>query len=398
MRLLLLTLVTSALVIESVDTLSWWYWKGLVADLQSQPEAGATRLASESMVTLPSIVARSSWLSDQDLRVAPAPAIAEVLQRLGQLQRRWFVIDPVGAKNLSRVAMLNNDLATAVNQLRNALARDPTSPYLHRLAARVLQLVGRREELRDHLAEAEAIAPGYSQPPVTVSAEDEEWIRLEGLRRHVRIYRTNRIANTIRLVQELQRHGAEEEARQVIAGVSDHPLVLLEQARQAQAEGNAEAAIAAARQLTGNRRLPSSLRGQAWSVLATALCQNGDSATALIAARTATRLSSGSPAPFIALARVAETGGDPHAALDYLRRAWGLAPANIGVLLEVARLAEQVGKVDEGAEALQRATEIAPDREDLAILLVSYYRRNGSSINMAPSFEPRYERGFRPGL
>jgi tetratricopeptide (TPR) repeat protein len=383
MRLLLLTLMAFALVVESVDTLSWWYWQGLVVDLRKQPEAGATRLASDAVVNLPSIVDRSTWLSDYDLSVAPTPAVAEVLQRLGDLQHRWFVIDPAGAKNLSRAAMLENDLPSAVDHLRNALTRDPTSPYMQRLAARVLQLVGRRQELLDHLAEAEAIAPGYSQPPVTVSTEDEEWIRLEGLRRHVRIYRSNRVANMIRLARELQRHDAQEEARQVLAEVSDHPLAQLEQARQALEEGHTEASIAAARKLTGNSRLPSSLRSQAWSVKAMALCQNGDSEDALTAARTAARLSSDSPAPFIALAHVVESRGDREAALDYLRRAWGLAPTNIGVLLEVARLAEQVGRADEGAQALERATEIAPEREDLAILLVSYYRRNGSSIKAA---------------
>jgi tetratricopeptide (TPR) repeat protein len=382
-RLLLPILVATALLVESADTLSWWYWQHLVAGLQEQPEAGATRLTSDALVTLPPMVAQSSWLADHDLRAAPPPAVAGVLKRLGRLQHRWFVTDAIGPKNLSRAAILKNDLATAINHLRDALARDPTSPYLHRLAARVLQLVGRRQELLDHLAEAEAIAPGYAQPVVPVSPEEQEWITLEGLKRHVRYYRSNRTINMIRLAKLLQQHGDDAAARQVRAEISDHPLARLEQARQALAEGKAEETITTARQLTGNHRLPASLRSQAWMVLAIAQYESGSRQQALAAASTAAGLSSGSPAPFIALARVAETSGDPTFALAYLRRARGLAPADVGLLVEVARLAEQVGSVDEGAQALRQATEIEPGREDLAIRLVLYYRRNGDAIKAA---------------
>jgi hypothetical protein len=53
------------------------------------------------------------------------------------------------------------------------------------------------------------------------------------------------------------------------------------------------------------------------------------------------------------------------------------------VLLQLARLAELTGHIDEGCQALQHATELAPGREDLAVRLVQYCRRNGEAIKAA---------------
>jgi len=369
--------VAAALAVELVGSVGWWAWRRVAGELEQVPEAGAALLARGALVALPPAVDRSRRLQVSDLAGVEVANAAAALDRVGGLQQRWVPTDPDGFRNRGRAALLREEVEAGLGGLQAAVVRDPTSPYLHRLLALVLRFQGRSDEFLDHMATAEAVAPGFRSPPVELTPEDERWIRREALRRRVELYPSQRVKGLLALAGQTLREDGEEEALKVLAGVRDVPDVELTLAEWDLGAGRANEAATRAEAVASRVTLPSGLRVRAWSLVARCRDAADDPDGAVAAANEALRLGPGSPAPYLALASLAERREDWETALEHLRRAWGIAPADVQVVLRFAAAADRVGSVPDARLAFKRAVQLAPDEPRMAALLVEHYLKWG---------------------
>ena len=372
-----MVVVAVALAVELVASLGWWSWRRVSRELEQVPQAGAALLVGGALVALPSTVERSRRLQVSDLAGVEAGVAAAALERVGSLQQRWAPTDPDGFRNRARANLLEEDLESGLEDLEAAVSRDPTSPYLHRLLAIVLRFEGRSSEFLDHMATAEAVAPGFRSPPVELTPEDELWIRREALRRRIDLYPSQRVKALLALAGQTLREGGEEEALKVLAGVRGVPDVELTLAEWDLGAGRSAEAAARAEAVASRVSLPSGLRVRAWSLVARCRDAAEDPEGAVAAANEALRLGPGSPAPYLALASLAERRRDWDTALEHLRRAWGIAPADVQVVLRFAAGADRAGSTADARLALKRAVQLAPDDPRVAAMLVEHYLRWG---------------------
>ncbi len=372
-----------ALLIEVVSGLGWWTWRQIDTRLAIAPATAGEELDRSWLVALPS---SAMWLrrlrGDELLSVQP-DLIVPPLERLSGLQERWMPSYAAGWLNAGIAALLKNDVEGAFRAVRSAVRRNPTSPYLHRLVALLLMKDGRYDDALDELAQAEALAPGFRVPRVDILPGDDEWLRLEGLRRGAEVYPRKRAAALLAYAQELRRIGRDDDVGRVLEPVAHAPKVRIARAEWSLEGGEPEKAVSLLSEVCGNPRMPVRIRARAFSVLARALDTLGRSEEAEKAARTAVRLMPASPWPYLALSRMAQRRGDYQTALRYIRSAWGVAPGDVSILVEVAVVAERAGDIDDARLALQRATELAPDRPELAARLVQLLLRNGRFMDAA---------------
>ncbi|MCJ7753489.1 MAG: hypothetical protein MUP13_02875, partial [Thermoanaerobaculales bacterium] len=129
----LVALSLLAVAAALVDLIGWWSWSSASAQLAISPDRGAVRLAEDRLLDLPSAIQRSRRLPVRELGSAPIDLAFAVLMRRGVDQRRWMPAHAAGSTNLARGYLLAGDLEAAVPVLDDALVRDPTNAYLHRL-------------------------------------------------------------------------------------------------------------------------------------------------------------------------------------------------------------------------------------------------------------------------
>jgi tetratricopeptide (TPR) repeat protein len=388
-----------ALVVALVDTLGWREWR-LIVDLTSvNSEAAAQRLASGRLVGLPSVVERTRKLATDQLAGATPESLAAALARIGGLQRRWMPTAAFGFLNLASEEFLRGRIRDSVTALGEALARDPTSPSLHRIQALFLFSVGQRQGALAELAIAEAIAPGFHEPEVELTFEDERSVIFEGLRMRTEFYPRRATENALALARAIREKGDDDEARSELARFRGQPAVEIELARWAIDEGDLEAAVEMLLPIALRSANPRSLRAQAWSVISVARDLSGDVEAALAAAGEALALDPNSPAPYLTLAGLAQGRGDLQSAFEHLQRAWGMDPVNTGLLTRIASVAEQAGKTADALLALERAVEIDPGTPRLAVLLVELQLRTGHYAEAAMSLSRALDRHpTDPGL
>ena len=372
-----------AAVVELLATFGWWQWGRLQAILKVQPERGVELLADGAALALPGTLEWVRRLDVDDLKGLPPERVTAGLGRLARLQKRWSPTSPLGWLNAARAALTSGASREAVDALQQALGRDPTSPYLHRLRALVRMRVGRYDEALDDLAQAEGLAPGLRRPKVDILPGDDGWVRLEGLRRCARLYPRRRTSTLLALAHELRRVGQSKEARLTLAPVADEPDVQIAVARWDVADGSAERAAREMRALVSRRGLTSSLKADGYAVLAQALAAQGKNRAALEAARSAIEANPRSASPYLSLAALASRRGDDQAALRYMRRAWGVAPADVNVLIRVATVAERAGQPGDARLALERAAALAGDRPEISARLVDFLLRHGDYMEAA---------------
>lgn len=373
----------AALLVEVVSGIGWWTWRSIDARLAITPASAGRELATSWLVALPS---SAMWLrrlrTDELLNVQPDRS-GPPLARLAKFQRQWMPLYAGGWLNEGIAALQEDEVTDASASVKAAVRRDPTSPYLHRLVALLYMRDGRYDDALDELAQAEALAPGFRVPKVEILPGDDEWLRLEGLRRSAEVYPRKRAAALLAYASELRRIGRADEIERVLEPVAGAPEVHIVKAQWSLEDNNPQAAVDLLDEVCGNPRLPVRIRARAFSVLAPALDALGRSNEAEQAAQTAAHLMPSSPWPYVALSRMARHRGDYQTALRYIRSAWGAAPADIGVLLEVGDVAERAGDLEDARLALQRATELAPDRSDLAVRLVALLLRHGRFMDAA---------------
>ncbi len=312
---------------------------------------------------------------------------------------RWLPADPHGWLNRARELLLEDRADEAADLLGQAMTRDPTSPYTHRLAALVLVHVGRLEEALENLALAEGIAPGLETPQVELTAESAERVHLDGLRLRRSLYPRNPVETTLDLARELRARGEKVAALAELAAFRGHPDVELELARWAIEEMRYAEALELLNGLANRGAYPTSLRARAWSLVATARDLSGDSQGALDAARTALRLAPDTPAPYVTLGELAWSRGDLESAFEYFRRARGVAPSDVELLLRLAAVAEEAGRGPDARASLERAVEIAPGSVEIAIRLIDLQLRSGDFAAAAMSLSEALDRfPTDPGL
>ena len=367
--------VMIAVLIEVVGSIGWWRWAELMRVLTAAPDIGARQIAGDPWLATPSAIEHSRRLISSDLKAASLDLVPAALQRLGQLQVRWYPVSSIGFKNQAQALVLSDDLRRGSELIDQALLRDPTSPYLHRFMAVVKRQTGYPKQFLEHLAQSLALDLGQGGRGVEMTPEDEHWVRFEALRRRVVLYPRRQVQTLLDLAQALREDGRPDEAEVALEPVRDEPQVRLTRATWYLSISQPMAAVAEVEEIARRRIYPSRMRAAAWSLLARARDLQGDQEEALAAAARAVQLAPDSPAPFVALAQLAERRGDDEAALEHLRRAWGMTLTDIGLLLEVARLAEKTGKLADARLALERASRLAPDRADLAARLIDFYIR-----------------------
>lgn len=379
----LIFVTTLALLAGTMDFIGWLWWKQLSKILSQRPEVGAARLGTHPLLDFPSSVEYSRRLVARDLGMASRGAVEIAMERLGELQLRWFPADSIGYLNLARVAMLRGQAISAVELLDESLFRDQTSPYLHRLQAMVLLEVGRLDDALTHLSFAEALAPGLDTPTVELTPVDQRRVRLDGLRLRRSFYPRNRAETAISLARELRSNGQTAEAESILIELRGHPEIELEVARWAADEGRYGEAFTVLAAVASRTSYPDRLRSTAWSLIATTRDLSGDREGALAAAETALLLDPESPAPYVTLANLAHSQGDDEGAFEYMRRARGMDPSNIGLLLRYAALADRAGRPLDAILALTRAVEIEPSSADIAARLVELQLRTGRHAEAA---------------
>jgi Flp pilus assembly protein TadD len=372
---LAIVLLAAAVVVELLAAGGWLAWRRVERRLATEPAAGAALLARGALLALPAAVARSRRLQVGDLAGVDPQTTGAALARLGSLQRRWEPTDPDGWRNVGLAALLEGDVDVGRVDLEQAIRRDPTSPYLHRLLALLLRLAGQSAEFLDHMAMAEAIAAGFSSPPVELTPEDTRWVRREALRRRIGLYPSRRVQGLLALAEEVRREEGEDAAMATLRGIEGEPEVDLQVARWELAYGRPSETARRAEALAQRTALPTRIRVSAWSLLAEARDASGDAEGARAAAAEALRLGPGSPAPYLTLAALAERRQDWPSALENARRAWGIAPADLHVVLRFASVAEKAGSTADARFALRRALELAPERPDVAAALVEHLLR-----------------------
>jgi tetratricopeptide (TPR) repeat protein len=376
-------LVGLAAAVAVLDVAGAAAWRSTAA-VASLDAVGATRRLAESPVlALPEAVRRSRRLVGRELVTAPSSELTLALDRVATLQRRWFVSDPSGFKNAARAALLDGRTEEAVVELRAALERDPTSPTIHRLLAYMLVSRGDRELALDHLAEAAAIAPGVVRPAVTLTESEAAWVRSTGLERALERYPRQRTKTIIALARQLRSDGTSERGRALLTAEPPHPEVELELASWDMREGLFEDALERLDRVAGRSLNPASVRARAWARKAEVLDAKGEPDRAREAAARALVLDPESPAPHLALARLADRRGDAEAALAHLRSAWGLTPTDVRLLNRISAAAEAAGEIGDARLALRRAVELAPESSAQAARLVDFELRHGQYMEAA---------------
>ncbi len=389
---LLVVLATLAATVEIVSWAGWSAWRVGVNRMEAEPEAGARALAESWWLGIPSAVHASRRLGGAVLDGVPADTRAALLDRIGRLQQRWMPTDPTGPRNRALAALARGETEAAMEFVRAAVQRWPVSPYLVRLQALLTLGRGDYDGCLELLARAEGLAPGYAVPPVEVLPGDDDWIRLEGLRRRAALYPRLRERALLDMARELRRRGEADAAERALGQVGDAPDAVLLRALWALEDGDAAGAAAAALEQARRTALPASIRARAWSLASRALAASGDDRGALEAAEAALRLAPDSPAPYLALAAIAERKGELDRALEYARRAWGVAPADVGVLLTVSRIAARAGRDADARLALRRAVEVAPDQPDLRARLAALLLRQGRYMEAAMTLSRALDR------
>jgi tetratricopeptide (TPR) repeat protein len=360
-----------------VDAIGWYRWRMVAEVLTVNPEAAAASLASDSLLTRPSRAVRSRRLAVSELIGATPETLIAAMTVVGQLQRSWLPAEAVGYVSLAREEFLRGRPQESVGALAAALVRDPTSAYLHRLHALFLLSVGERGSALSELAVAEAIAPGMRRPDVELPADDQRTVRLDGLRLRAKYYPRRKTETSLALARELRMDGDESGAWGLLGGLRGRPEVEIEIARWGIEEGKYAEALELLLPVASRRTHPRELRARAWSLAAIARDLDGDHEGAVTAAYEALSLDPDSPAPYVALAGLAQGRGDLDGALDHLRRAWGMNPADTRLLTRIASVAEQAGKHEDALLALERAVEVDPGSPALAVRLVELQLRTG---------------------
>jgi Flp pilus assembly protein TadD len=373
----LTVLALAAVVVAAVNTLGSYGWIRITRTMAVNPEAGAVRLASSWVVSLPPFVERSRRMAARDLGMASREVVVEALTRLSGLQIRWMPVDPVGFTNRARDLLLRDRTREGLLMLGDALQRDPTSPSLHRLHGLVLLSLGDHRAGLAEIATAEALVPGLRSPKVELTPEDFRWVRVQGLRLRRDFYPRRPTETAIALARELRVDGDRAVARNVLSEFASHPEVKMELARWAIDDGDSEHALELLAEITSRTAFPRPLRSRAWAMTAVALDHEGEVDDALEAAHSALRLDPRSSAPYVTLAGLAQRRGDSTAALEHLRRAWGMAPTDTRLLVRIAAVAEEAGKTADALLALNRAVEIESDSPDLAARLAALQLRTG---------------------
>jgi tetratricopeptide (TPR) repeat protein len=389
---ILLAAVVFAVTVETMNAIGWEAWEHTARQLAEDPDRGAVVMAEAAVLALPSAVMRARRLVGVDLARADQDTIVRGLGVLSRRQIRWQPADADGFLNRARVAMLEGDLDGGWSALDEALVRDPKRPFTLRLAALVARYRGAFDDGLELLAQAEAVAPAYRNPEIELTPDDEEWLRFEGLRRRLQAYPRVRVVTLIELAEAQRANGQNEEAWLTIGEGAGDPRADLVRARWHLAEEDAASTVEIARGLTTQRRLPSSVRADAWSLLARALEVEGDSAGALEAAGEALRLNPDSARPYRNLARIAVSQGDLEMAMQYLRAARGMEPTNLSVLFEIARVAEMADKPGEAKLVLERAFELAPEQPAVAVRLVDFLLRHGKYMEAAMTLSTALDR------
>jgi tetratricopeptide (TPR) repeat protein len=396
---LLVVAAAFAVLVASVDSVGWQIRRTIAKTLTVNPEAAAVRLGTSPLVGLPSLMVRTRQLVTGDLAGATEESLLRALTRVGHLQRVWLPADAAGYVNLAREEFLLGRFQEPVDALEKALLRDPTSAYLHRFLALFLLSVGDRNSALRELSVGEAIAPGLRRPEVELTDEDQRLVRLEGLRLRAEYYPRRRTETSLALARELRIDGDEVGARSMLNDLRGRPEVEIEIARWAIDTGAYVEALELLLPVARRQANPRALRAQSWSMVAIALDLDGNGEEALSAAKNALELDPESPAPYMALAGLAQGRGELEVALDHLRRAWGMNPADIQLLLRIASVAEQAGKPEDALLALERAVEIEPDSPELAIRLVELQLRTGRYTEAAVTLSESLDRHpTDPGL
>lgn len=388
-----------AVSVAAVDSVGWQIRRTIADTLTVNPEAAAIRLGTSSLVVLPSLMVRARRLVTSDLAGATEESLLRALARIGRLQRLWLPADATGFVNLAREEFLRGRAQESVVAVEKALVRDPTSGYLHRFHALFLFSTGDRDSALSELSVAEAIAPGLRRPEVELAAADQRQVRLEGLRLRAQHYPRRRTETSLALARELRFDGDEMGARSMLEDLRGRPEVDIEFARWAIEGGDYVEALELLLPIARRQANPRALRARSWSMVAIAQDLDGNGEEALSAARKALELDPDSPAPYMALAGLAQGRGDLDGALDHLRRAWGMNPADIRLLTRIASVAEQAGKREDALLALERAVEIEPGSPQLAARLVELQLRTGRYAEAAMALSEALDRHpTDPGL
>jgi tetratricopeptide (TPR) repeat protein len=343
-------------------------------------------------MVLPSAIQRSRRLPVRELGAAPIDLAFVVLMRSGVRQRRWMPAHPAGPTNLARGYLLAGDLEAAVPVLDDALVRDPTSAYLHRLRALILMARGEISSALENLAVAQALAPNQREPELELTPENQRAVNLRSLELRRDLYPRRRIQTGLALARELRRGGDLDGAHAILAEDPDHPEVLLERAGWAVDSGDLQTASDLLEIITGQQSIPRNLRARAWAMTAITRDLEGEQDQAVEAALQALHLDQDSPYAFVSLAGLAERRGDYEGALNHLRRAWGMSPSDVGLLVRIARVAERAGKIPDAILAMERAVEVDPASPELAVQLVSLLLRQGDFTGAAVALSEALDR------
>jgi len=382
-RRVVLAVSAMAVLVEIAGSVGWWRWTRIERRLAEEPAAAAAVIAGAPSATFPPGADRARRLDVEQLRGVRRTLVVRALGRLAAMELAWLPTDPVGWLNLARARAGDGELDAALAACEQALRRDPTSPYLHRMKALILMRRGEYDRGLDALAVAEGLAPGFRQPRVDVLPGDDQWVRLEGLRRQARLYPRRRVDALLALAEALRGLGREGEARRVLRPVAEDVRVLAALARWDLADGREDRALETAHAILAKPGLTASLRADAFEIVARCLAARGDDDAALEAARSAVAADPSSPFPYLSLADVAARRGDPRAALRFARRAWGKAPSDVDVLIRVGTIAERANAPGDARLAFERAAELAPGRPDVAARLVDFLLRHGDFMAAA---------------
>jgi tetratricopeptide (TPR) repeat protein len=381
-----------AVIVASVDTVGWAVWRQVADSLAVDQQAAAQRIVGNPLVALPSVISRSRRLAANRFTGLAPEVMTTVLTRVGTLQRQWAPTNSAGFVNLAREEFLRGRRHASLDALQEALKRDPTSPFLHRLRALFLFSIGETSTAFSAMATAEAIAPGMRNPAIDLLPSEEERLRIEGLRLRGNHYPRRQVETTLELARAVRARGNYGEARSLLAGLRGRPRVEIEIARWSIEARDFDGAIELCMPVASRSSNPRRIRADAWSVIAVALDLSGDGRGSLGAAEAALELDPQSAKPYVTLAGLAQGRGDLEIALEHLRRAWGMDPANVRLLTRIAWVAEQAGKPADALLALERAVEIEPGSARLAGLLVELQLRTGHYSEAATTLSRALDR------